>query len=257
MEYIVINSSLPKDWRDLQIQVEKIMKESGFIADSEKDIKTVRGKVNIDVYAEDISQKPKTIYLCECKYWQKAIPKSVVHSFRTVVNDFGANWGLIISSHGFQSGTFAAAANSNIRLLTWTEFQKLFLERWFENYMQKRLHEENESLVDYTEPMNTRVFEKLGKLDKKSKQRFIKLSEKYADLAFFTLNLYSPWSLLLKRGLPSLPLRKSIMSKKVSHTKNLPDILLDAVYFRDLLEIIINEVRKALAELDDVFGERA
>lgn len=249
MGYIVINSSLPKDWRDLQIQVEKIMKESGLIAESEKDIETVRGIVNIDVYAEDTSQRPKTIYLCECKFWQKAIPKSVVHSFRTVVNDFGANWGLIISSHGFQSGTFAAAANSNIRLLTWKEFQELFLERWFENYMQKRLSEENEPLVDYTEPYNRRVFGKANKLDKKSQQRFTKLREKYIDLAFLTLGMYLP--------LPSLPLRKSIKSDEVPNIKNLPDILLDAISFRDLLEIITNEDRKALAEFDDVFGERA
>ena len=45
MENIVINSSLPKDWRDLQIQVEKIMKESGFIDNPEKNIETVRGIV--------------------------------------------------------------------------------------------------------------------------------------------------------------------------------------------------------------------
>lgn len=257
MEYIVINSSLPKDWRDLQIQVAKIMKESGFIVDSEKDIETVRGIVNIDVYAEDTSQKPKTIYLCECKFWQKAIPKSIVHSFRSVVNDFGANWGLIISSHGFQSGTFAAAANSNIRLLTWKEFQELFLVRWFENYMQKRLREESEPLVDYTEPMNTRVFRKADKLDKKSQQRFTKLREKYVDLAFLTLVMYLPLSLPLKGGLPSLPLRKLIKSEELRNIKSLPDILLDAVSFRDLLEIITNEVRKALAEFDDVFGERA
>jgi hypothetical protein len=254
MEYIVINSSLPKDWRDLQIQVEKIMKESGFIVDSEKDIKTVRGIVNIDVYAENTSQRPKTIYLCECKFWQKAIPKSVVHSFRTVVNDFGANWGLIISSHGFQSGTFAAAANSNIRLLTWKEFQELFLERWFKNYMQKRLHEENEPLVDYTEPTNSRVFQKANKLEKKSIQRFFKLREKYRGFAFFTLGLYLPLPSILKEDIPSLPLRKSI---EASEIKNLTDNLLDAVSFRDLLEIITNEDRKALAEFDDVFGERA
>jgi len=249
----VINSSLPKDWRDLQIQVEKIMKESGFIADSEKDIETVRGIVNIDVYAEDTSQKPKMIYLCECKFWQKAIPKSVVHSFRTVVNDFGANWGLIISSHGFQSGTFSAAANTNIRLLAWEEFQELFLERWFENYMQNRLREENEPLVDYTEPTNSRVFQKVNKLDKKSIQRFFKLREKYRSFAFFALGLYLPLPSILKEDIPSLPLRRSI---EASETENLPDILLDAISFRDLLEIITNEDRKALAEFDDVFGER-
>ena len=170
------------------------------------------------------------------------------------MSDFGANWGLIISSHGFQSGTLTAAANSNIRLLTWNEFQELFLERWFENYMQKRLRKESAPLVDYTEPINTRVFRKADKLDKKSKQLFIKLREKYFDLAFLTLVMYLPLSFRMIRGLPSLPLRKSI---EVSHTKNLPDILLDTVSFRDLLEIITNVDRKALAEFDDVFGERA
>jgi restriction system protein len=171
-----------------------------------------------------------------------------------VVNDFGANWGLIISSHGFQSGTFAAAANSNIRLFTWKEFQELFLERWFENYMQKRLREENEPLVDYTEPYNRRVFGKANKLDKKSQQRFFKLREKYRGLAFFTLGMYLPLPSILKEDLPLLPLRKSI---EASEIKNLTDNLLDAVSFRDLLEIITNEDRKALAEFDDVFGERA
>jgi len=169
------------------------------------------------------------------------------------VNDFGANWGLIISSHGFQSGTFAAAANTNIRLLTWKEFQELFLERWFENYMQNRLRKENEPLVDYTEPMNSRVFQKANKLDKKSNQRFSKLREKYRSFAFFALGLYLPLPSILKEDIPSLPLRRSI---EASETENLPDILLDAVSFRDLLEIITNEDRKALAEFDDVFGER-
>jgi len=254
MEYIVINSSSPKDWRDLQTQVARIMEESGFIVDIEKNIKTIRGNVNIDVYAEDISQKPKIIYLCECKLWQKAIPKTVVHSFRTIVNDFGANCGLIISSLGFQSGAFTAAANTNIRLLTWKEFQELFLERWFKNYMQKRLREVNDSLIEYTEPINTRVLRKSNKLDKKSQQRFNKLREKYFDLAFLTMILSSSRPSILKEVPPSLPLRKSL---EVSHTKYLPDFLLDAVSFRDLIEIITNEVRKALAEFDDVFGERA
>ena len=250
----MINSLPPRDWHDLEIQVARIMEESGFIVDSEKNIKTVRGIVNIDVYAEDISQKPKIIYLCECKYWQKAIPKSVVHSFRSVVNDFGANCGLIISSYGFQSGAFTAATNSNIMLLTWKEFQELFLERWFKNYMLKRLCEENDPLLEYTEPINTRVFRKANKLDKKSQQQFKKLREKYFDLAFLTMILSSSWPSILKEVPPSLPLRKSL---DVSHTKYLPDILLDAVSFRDLLEIIINEDRKALAKFDGIFGERA
>ena len=113
--------------------------------------------MEVDVYAEDLSSQPKTVYLCECKHWQSAVPQTVVHAFRTVVTDYGANWGFIISSAGFQSGAFEAAAKSNVRLLTWDEFQELFVDRWIENYMMPRLREEVEPLVDYTEPFNARV----------------------------------------------------------------------------------------------------
>jgi len=125
----MINASPSKDWQDLQNEVAQIMRESGLVAEVEKKIETVRGPVNIDVYAEDNTQRPPVIYICECKHWRAAIPKTMVHAFRTVAADYGANWGLIISSAGFQAGTHEAARNSNIRLLNWHEFEELFEDR--------------------------------------------------------------------------------------------------------------------------------
>jgi hypothetical protein len=88
-------------------------------------IKTVRGTVNVDVYAEDVTQTPSAVCLCECKHWSTAVSKDVVHAFRTVVSDFGASWGFLISSGGFQSGAIEAATYSNVRLQTWEEFEAL------------------------------------------------------------------------------------------------------------------------------------
>lgn len=252
----MINRSTPKDWRDLQRQVNEIFQECGLKSKIEKEIQTVRGTVNVDVYAEDLSSQPATIYLCECKHWQSAVPKGVVHAFRTVIADYGANWGFIISSAGFQSGAFEAATNSAVRLLTWDEFQELFVDRWIENYMMPRLREEVDALVEYTEPINTRIFRKADELDEHSQQLFIQLREKYADLAFLALHFYLP-SPMLKSRRPDLPLRKVIQNRKDSGMTNLPDELLDATCLRDFVDIICRHAREGIGAFDQVFGGRA
>ncbi len=99
---------------------------SGYESEVERTIETVRGNVDVDVHAIDLTISPNLIYLCECKYWSSAVPKTIVHSFRTVVSDYGAHVGFLISRNGFQSGTYQASQNSNIRLVNWFEFQELF-----------------------------------------------------------------------------------------------------------------------------------
>ena len=86
----------------------------------------------MDVHALDRASTPEVTYICECKNWATPVTKTIVHGFRTVVADAGAHLGYIVSRSGFQSGAFAAAQNSNIRLVTWGEFQGVFLERWKE-----------------------------------------------------------------------------------------------------------------------------
>jgi len=81
-----------------------IFQQSGLNSETDKKITTTCGSVNVDVYAEDLSSQPPTTYICECKCWQSNVPKTVVHALRTVLQDYGANWGFIISSAGFQSG---------------------------------------------------------------------------------------------------------------------------------------------------------
>ena len=119
-----------KDWRDLQTLVCQIYDEMGCEAEVEKDIHTVRGVTNIDVYVKDIFQPQPLIYLCECKHWATRVPKAIVHAFRTTVSDIGAHCGFIISKKGFQSGAYEAARNTNVHLVSWEEFQCLHEERW-------------------------------------------------------------------------------------------------------------------------------
>ncbi len=97
-----------------------------FVAEVDKHIETARGCVDIDVYAVDKTHAPELTYLCECKHWDRRVPQTVVHAFRTVVQDYGSNVGFVISKKGFQKGAFETVKNTNIRLVDWNEFQNTF-----------------------------------------------------------------------------------------------------------------------------------
>lgn len=126
----------PKSWKDLQNIVCEILIECGYNSYVEKSIKTVRGGVEIDVFAEK-ENGVNTIILCECKYWKSKVTQTVVHSFRTVVNDSGASYGIIISNSGFQKGAYSAALNSNLSLFSFEEFQEKFLKDWFQSVIER------------------------------------------------------------------------------------------------------------------------
>ena len=262
----MIECSMPSDWRSLQQRVARILNECGLEVEVEKNVDTVRGSVNIDVHAVDRTHRPVTLYLCECKHWRTAVPKTIVHAFRTVIADYGANWGLIISSAGFQSGAFEAAHNSNVRLVTWAEFQDLFEDRWVEHCLAPRLRNETDPLVEYTEPINSRVFRKADQLDEAGQKRFTDLREKYRDIAFLAVLWSIHHSLWLggdklkqpdKPLKPSLPLRKNAQSRHLSEIKVLPEDILDAACLRDFVEALCKHIRQGIAEFDEVFGGRA
>lgn len=126
----------PKNWKDLQNIVCEILIECGYNSFVEKSIKTVRGDVEIDVFAEK-ENGVKTIILCECKYWKSKVTQTIIHSFRTVLNDAGASYGIIISKSGFQKGAYSAALNANLSLFSFEEFQEKFLKDWFQSVIER------------------------------------------------------------------------------------------------------------------------
>lgn len=252
----MINSVSPTDWKDLQNQVAQILSECGFEVDIEKDITTARDTVNIDVHAVDPSQKPATVYLCECKYWKSRVPKTVVHAFRTVVHDYGANWGLIISSKGFQQGAYDAAQYTNVQLLSWKEFQQLFVDRWYDRYFVPHLYKVAGPLAEYAEPINSRILRKADALTPEAFQQFRLLREKYQQLATLAMPLFFP---ALLTGNPRLtpPLRVALSDQTAQASANLPQDLLDARSLREFLEVYILRFTEAVQEFDQVVDERA
>jgi Restriction endonuclease len=120
----------PADWSDLQTLVAQMFREIGCDVAVGERVELVRGTKEIDVFVSDPATAPASRYLCECKFWSKPIPQEVVHSFRTIVADYGAHRGFVISRAGFQSGAREAVQKTNIDLITFQELQTIFIDRW-------------------------------------------------------------------------------------------------------------------------------
>jgi hypothetical protein len=138
----------PADWSELQILVARLFSEIGGAVKLGEHVKLVRGEKEIDVLVRDTQTIPASVYLVECKFWNKAIPQEVIHAFRTVVADFGANHGFIVSRVGFQAGAKAAIRNTNVTLLTFEELQTLFFDRW-RAAMGSKYRPESDQLFPY------------------------------------------------------------------------------------------------------------
>ena len=230
----MITSTVPKDWRNLQDEVATILEHCGFQVEVEKTVPTARGRVEIDVFAvEDVRGRRYTI-LCECKHWQRAIPQTIVHGFRTVIADFGANRGYIISMKGFQRGAVCASHSTNLDLVTWQEFQDQFCQTWLENYLSPTIRERLDPLVGFTEPLVQRW---MCEIPDEEVEIVKGLRNKYNALGFLVLRFMHYSSRLWIGGFPRLPLRDGLKGEYLAKL-HLPDELLDARGYREFLELV-------------------
>jgi restriction endonuclease len=126
----LITSVTPQTWQQLEELVADILRESGTTVQRQVRLPLPRGAVDVDVLAEETTQGITHRIICECKNWRTNVPREVVHAFRTVMQETGANRGYIVSRTGFQQGAIAAAHATNVELVTFAQFQKLYFTRW-------------------------------------------------------------------------------------------------------------------------------
>jgi len=177
----------PKDWQDLQDNVCTVLNQVGFEASTSKIIKTPRGQVEVDVYATDPFSIDRIIYIVECKNWENKVPQTVIHSFTTVMQETGANVGYIISKVGFQKGAFDYIQNTSIKNFTFVQFQEKYLRAWAGNYFNNEIHKAADSLIQYTEPINSRRERYIDGLPQTAKKAIRLLMERYSLFASILL----------------------------------------------------------------------
>lgn len=220
------------DWRDLQQRVASILQESGFVVEVARPLKTARGTVEIDVYAKDPKTTPPAIYLCECKRWASNVPQAEVQTFRTIMADSGAHFGLFISARGFQKGAYNVIQHTNIHLLNWKQFQELFLERWCKRYWIPTCRSVAHSLIDYVEPVNSDAAARANRGEHLPPAEAVGL---------FALRMWGG----IFVGLPelilgqSVPVASLIVEHRDKYRRYLPQPIANAQSLRNLLETII------------------
>jgi restriction system protein len=249
----MIEDPFPSDWRQLQEGVCRILVEIGLTAELGKKVETPRGRVELDVYAVDEDSVDKISYAIECKNWSSGITQSVVHSFTTVMHEVGANIGYIVSREGLQSGAIGYIKNTNIRGLTYEEFQEHYFNAWFERFFVRRLGDIVDPLAQYVEPFNSSRDRKLAQLDESRVQRFRDISERYQIfgkfMAFFEFPRYG--QLFAMKAPTDIDLLKSKVEQALGR-----GIRLQSIYYRDLLAELIGLVNGVVTQFDEVFGSR-
>jgi restriction system protein len=236
----MITESVPSDWRDLQSRVAEILRESGMEVWIERSVPIARGSVTVDVYAERKVDGLPLRMIVECKHWKSAVPKSVVHSFRTVVAENGAHIGYIVGTGGFQSGSYAAADLTNISLVDWGEFQESLEERWLEHHFRPLIGATIDPLLTYTEPIVPRKF---TEVDDAAVRRLKQLRDRYVEFAWLMV-IFTPFGTYISPDRPELPLRQRV----VEANRELPAPILDARGFRELGEAVIPYAEGAIEE---------
>lgn len=248
-----IEGRLPATWQELETTVGRILSECGYDVELQKNVKLARGDVNVDVWAVEHSTPPHLIAV-ECKLLKTAVSKDVVHAFRQVVGDSGANTGLLVSAAGFQSGAVEAAQYSNLHLLTWDEFQDMFAKRWYINFMAPQLLNVADPLIEYTEPVNGRIARRVSELDLDGQTRFRRLRERYALLGIGLMPLFMAVPGRSDQPtIPQLPIRPRTADLG---SRFFPDDVLDARALRPFLTSVSKAIASAISEFDAVFGER-
>jgi hypothetical protein len=135
---MLISTASVAGWRDLQEKTWQLFTEMDYEAEVSKEVELAgRGKKEVDVFVTDTHASYNKVYLVECKHWESRVPQEVVHSFKTVMEETGANTGFIVSKVGFQSGAHDAARFTNIKLLTFDELQHLYGNEWFRKQRAK------------------------------------------------------------------------------------------------------------------------
>lgn len=246
----MLTTRVPDSWQDLQNQVGRILMECGFAVEIERAVPLVRGQASIDVYAEEIVKGRRNRIFCECKYWKTAVPQHVIHSFRTVAADAGANVGYIISLAGFQAGALEAVAQTNIRLVTWEEFLAEFEATWLSAHFVPTVTDRLDPLMTYVEPLAPAWW---GKLSESEQADYLQAHERYQPLGYLAM-MTSRWVRMLEhRNLPDLPLRANGDDAFVG---GLPDDILDAAGYQELLDAMLARGRAATTEFR-VFRDKA
>jgi len=107
------------DWKDYQETAAAFFRTLGLQAETDVRLQGVRTSHDIDVVVNSVHVGFQFTWLVECKHWKTPISKLHVLGLRQIVQDLGADRGILLSESGFQAGATEAAALTNVQLTSY------------------------------------------------------------------------------------------------------------------------------------------
>lgn len=113
------------EWFDYQERVAEFFRTRGAHTHTNVTLTGARSTHDVDVVVRTESVGFSLLWLVECKHWSKPVNKLHVLALRTIVQDVGADRGMILAENGFQSGARECADLTNVWLGTLTELSEI------------------------------------------------------------------------------------------------------------------------------------
>lgn len=106
------------EWKRYQQATADVFHRLGCNAQVDLSVAGVRATHAIDVHATFLRSGILCTWIIECKLWKSRVTKEKVLALKSIIEDLGADRGIIVSELGFQSGAQDAARGTNITLVT-------------------------------------------------------------------------------------------------------------------------------------------
>ena len=106
------------EWKRYQHATADVFRRLGCNAQEDLPVAGVRAKHAVDVHATFLRAGILCTWIIECKLWKSRVTKEKVLALKAILEDVGADRGIIVSEAGFQTGAQDAARGTNITLVT-------------------------------------------------------------------------------------------------------------------------------------------
>jgi hypothetical protein len=147
------------DWRQYQHEAAEFFQSLDCKVAIEAKIAGARAEHKIDVWVLFSMFGLETKWVIECKNWNSPVPKEKVLALKSIVEDVGADRGILISTAGFQSGAVHAAEMTNITL---TDLDSL-KETAHDDLIQSVIHRIETRVIELTHDLfGLRIYESTG-----------------------------------------------------------------------------------------------
>lgn len=111
-------------WKLYQEEVADFFRSIGLKAETDVAVTGARGKHDVDVLVRGQRVGIEQVWVVECKRLSRAVSKDKVLTLAQIVQDVGADRGLLVCEQGFQAGAVRMAAASNISLTSLSDLRE-------------------------------------------------------------------------------------------------------------------------------------